>query len=226
MREAELSNKRLTEKQKADINARYDAKSRALKKAAWEKQHKADLAMAWINLALGVGKAAINTWPVPAIPMMAAAAVSGGLQVAAVASQKVPEFAKGRYKVTGAQTGRQYQADFTGPAVTGLYTRPSLVAENGSEMIIDGATTRNIMMNFPGIMDAIHAARVPQYASGRYFDKPEAAFSPSKEYMDSMDRFIRVMDKISESGIQSTLSLFELETMETRKKRILSATEI
>jgi TP901 family phage tail tape measure protein len=99
-REVELSNKYLTESQKNAINVEYDGKEKAVKQDAWKKQHKADVAQAWVNLALGVGKAAINMWPVPAIPMMAAAAISGGLQVSAVTSQKMPQFSVGGYTAT------------------------------------------------------------------------------------------------------------------------------
>lgn len=99
-REVELSNKYLTESQKNAINVEYDGKEKAVKQDAWKKQHKADVAQAWVNLALGVGKAAINMWPVPAIPMMAAAAISGGLQVSAVTSQKMPQFSVGGFTAT------------------------------------------------------------------------------------------------------------------------------
>jgi len=89
-RVAELSVKGLTEKQKDDINKKYNAKEKAIQKASWAKQHKADISQAWVNLALMVGKAAINVWPIPAIPMMAAAALEGGLQIGMVSNQKNP----------------------------------------------------------------------------------------------------------------------------------------
>ncbi|MFZ4550082.1 MAG: hypothetical protein ACOYN4_21720, partial [Bacteroidales bacterium] len=48
LRDAELSNKRLTEAQKDAINAKYAAKEKTLKQKAWKQQHKADLAQAWV----------------------------------------------------------------------------------------------------------------------------------------------------------------------------------
>ena len=183
-RDAELSNKNLTEKQKAKIEAKYAAQEKIAKTAAWKKQHKADLAQAWVNLALMVGRAAVNTWPVPAIPLMAMAAIEGGLQIAAISSQKVPEFAKGRFNVTG-QSGKEYtNMPYMGPARTGLYTHPAIVGETGSEIIIDPQTTRNIIMNYPGIMSAIQNARIPQFATGRY---PEAGVTPSPGPGQTMD---------------------------------------
>jgi len=206
-RNAELSNKNLTENQKDAINNKYNAKERSLRKAAWEKQHKADIAQAWVNLALMIGKAGINTWPIPAIPLMGMAAIEGGLQVAAVTSQKVPEYSKGRYTVTG-MSGEVYNdVDYTGPAVTGIYTRPALISEKGSELIIDAPTTRNLQMNYPEIIAAIMAARVPQYAAGRYTTvtapAPVAAASQSNTSMvDAMNRFADAVERLEKNGIK------------------------
>jgi hypothetical protein len=130
-REAELSNKNLTEKQKEEINKKYDAKISAEKQKAWKKQRNADAISTTIATILAVMKAA------PVVPLMVATAVAGAASVIGIMTQPVPEFAGGRYQVTGAQTGRQYTADYTGPARTGLYTKPSLVAETGHEIIIE-----------------------------------------------------------------------------------------
>lgn len=93
-RNAELSNKNLTERQKDAINAEYDAKAKKLKQAAWKKQHKMDLLQAIAGAALGVIKA------IPNIPLMIAAAIAGGLGVATIASQKMPEFSEGGFTAT------------------------------------------------------------------------------------------------------------------------------
>jgi hypothetical protein len=51
-----------------------------------------------------------------------------------------------------------------------LYNNPSLgiFSEHEPEIVIDGPTTRNIQANYPEILKAINAARIPQYASGKY----------------------------------------------------------
>lgn len=54
-----------------------------------------DLAQAMINAAMAVSMAAVNKWPIPAIPMMALAAAAGAAQVAAVASQRIPSYGSG-----------------------------------------------------------------------------------------------------------------------------------
>jgi len=56
---------------------------------------KMDLAQAYINAAMAVSMAAVNKWPVPAIPMMALAAAAGAAQIAAVASQNIPSYGDG-----------------------------------------------------------------------------------------------------------------------------------
>ena len=56
---------------------------------------KMDLAQAAINAAMAVSMAAVNHWPIPAIPMMAMAAAVGAAQIAAVASQRIPTYGSG-----------------------------------------------------------------------------------------------------------------------------------
>ncbi len=57
-----------------------------------------------------------------------------------------------------------------GPVKTGYYKNPTLglFSEKEPEIVIDGPTTRNIMANFPEILGAINAARVGQFAGGKY----------------------------------------------------------
>jgi len=97
--------------------------------------------------------------------LIAATVLTTGVQIAAIKSQ---QFAKGRYPVIGADDGQTYQAQWAGEARTGIYNTPSLVAEKGPEMIIDYPTLRNMQMNSPGLVDAIMASRVGQFAQGRY----------------------------------------------------------
>ena len=225
-REAELANENLTQQQKDAINSRYDAKARKAKQEAWKKQRNADAISTTIATILAVMKAGG-----PLNPVGALTALAGALSVVEIMSQKVPEFSKGRYNVTGASTGKQYDnVSYTGPAVTGLYTRPALVAENGGEMIIDSPTTKNLMMNFPGIIDAINMARIPQFASGRY-TSAQAASGPVSTSTDPLLLAVikentEMMRSIKENGVQSIISLFDLEKKQAQKANIQSATEM
>jgi len=88
-REAELRNRNLTEAQKKAINDKYDRLEKAEKRRAWQAQKKADMTQAVIATALGVAKA-IPNWV-----QMGLAAAAGAAQVAVIASQKPPVFARG-----------------------------------------------------------------------------------------------------------------------------------
>lgn len=94
-REAELSNKNLTEAQKKQINAKYDAKEKAEKRKAWAAQKRADLAQAVINMALGITRALASSPPPANWINAAAVGVASTAQIAVIASQKAPQFAKG-----------------------------------------------------------------------------------------------------------------------------------
>ena len=50
---------------------------------------------ALINAAMAVSMAAVNDWPIPAIPMMALAAAAGAAQIAAIQSQNIPSYGSG-----------------------------------------------------------------------------------------------------------------------------------
>lgn len=56
---------------------------------------KMQLAQAAINMAMAISMAAVNSWPIPAIPMMALAAAAGAAQIAAIQSQNIPSYGSG-----------------------------------------------------------------------------------------------------------------------------------
>lgn len=56
---------------------------------------KMQLAQAYINMAMSISMAAVNSWPIPAIPMMAAASAAGAAQIAAIKSQNIPSYGSG-----------------------------------------------------------------------------------------------------------------------------------
>lgn len=57
-----------------------------------KRQKRRDITQATINAAMAISMASVNTWPIPAIPLMALAAAVGAAQIAAVAKQ---QYAKG-----------------------------------------------------------------------------------------------------------------------------------
>ena len=56
---------------------------------------KMQLAQAAINMAMSISMAAVNHWPIPAIPMMALASAAGAAQIAAIQSQNIPSYGSG-----------------------------------------------------------------------------------------------------------------------------------
>lgn len=96
------------------------------------------------------------------------AALNTGL-IAAEAIAEVAQKEKGKYNVTGKDDGVTYtNVPYIGPADTGLYTRPTLIAERGPELVVSAPHVRNLQMNYPAILNAIMATRVPQRADGNY----------------------------------------------------------
>lgn len=91
----ELDNNNLTAAQKLAIQKKYQKEEAALKLQQWKAEQKSKETQAVINTALAVVNAlATAPWPVD-IAMAAAAAATGAAQIAVIAGQKPPQFAKG-----------------------------------------------------------------------------------------------------------------------------------
>ena len=109
----------------------------------------------------------------PALGLVAAAAAVayGASQIAQAKAQRdqVMQLASGKYNVVGAKDGRNYNnVPFVGQAQTGIYSRPTLISEYGPEMVLSAPHVRNLQMNYPAVLSAIMATRVPQLADGNY----------------------------------------------------------
>ena len=92
---------------------------------------KMQLAQAAINMALSISMAAVNHWPIPAVPMMALAAAVGAAQVAAIQSQNIPSYGSG-----GVIQGKSHREGGV-PAVVGN----SPIELEGNEFIIRKKST-------------------------------------------------------------------------------------
>ena len=77
------------EKQKADDKKKTLEKEQAIAK------RKMDEYQAYVNMAMAISMAAVNKWPIPAIPMMAMAAAATAAQIAAIKSQPIPSYGSG-----------------------------------------------------------------------------------------------------------------------------------
>lgn len=93
---AEMAAQRAAQKQEQKIQKEKEAaqkKQDALDKKRKKAQYERDMLQAIVNGAMAVTYAAMNAWPVPAIPMMALAAATTAIQLGIMASNK--PYAKG-----------------------------------------------------------------------------------------------------------------------------------
>lgn len=99
----ELSNKRLTEDQKAKIDEKYRKQEAAIKLQAWEANQQAAISQAEINGLLAITQILADPTilgPFKAIAI-SAAILTTALQVGKIASKDPPKFAKGVERVQG-----------------------------------------------------------------------------------------------------------------------------
>ncbi|MCX6305535.1 MAG: hypothetical protein NT040_11255 [Bacteroidetes bacterium] len=175
--DAQLKSKRISQKthdlEVAKVDAEMAKKRQKLDHDAAVHAKEMALFNALISVAVAIA-GALATPPGPGgIVMSIIAAALGAIQIGFILSQKVPAAATGRFNVIGEQDGRAYNDVPYQESFTGIPGRPMLVNETGNEIVIDPKTTRNLMVNYPGVINAINFARVPQRSGGSYL--PENA---------------------------------------------------
>lgn len=84
---ASLAEQKRIEKEKQ----KYEDEAKRKEEAQRKIDHRRALQTAIMNAALAISQAAANHWPLPAIPLIAAATAVGAAQVASIASQKYAE---------------------------------------------------------------------------------------------------------------------------------------
>lgn len=98
MLNAEMAAQRASLEQQKKIERekeKADDKKKKLEHDQAVAKKKMQLAQAYINMAMSISMAAVNNWPIPAIPMMAAASAAGAAQIAAIKSQNIPSYGSG-----------------------------------------------------------------------------------------------------------------------------------
>lgn len=107
---AEISAQKAAQKQEQKIQKEKEKaqkKQDELEKKRRKAQYQRDLIQAIVNGAMAVTYAAMNVWPVPAIPMMALAAATTAAQIAIMASNK--PYAKGGQLDGGVAQGKRHK---------------------------------------------------------------------------------------------------------------------
>ena len=189
----QLDSKVITQKQYdqkvAKLDDELDAKKRKLAHDQAVRQKSLSLVQAIINTAQGI-TGSLAQGGIMGIIMAALVGILGAVQIAYIASTPVPAAAKGRYKAMQAATGKYdvigesdnklYKGVPFMNSFTGIPGKPLLVNETGNEIVIDPYTTRNLIMNYPQVIEGINQARVPQRATGQYYEGNESVSGKTK----------------------------------------------
>ena len=170
---ASLAQEKKIEKEKE----KAEEKKKKLEHDQAVAKKKMDLAQAYINAAMAVSMAAVNKWPVPAIPMMALAAAAGAAQIAAVASQNIPSYGSG-----GLLEGKSHKE---GGIKASIGTSP--IELEGQEFVIRKKTTTQNL----ALLDFINRSErklniddfIDFYSSGK-IKKSIVSASPKAKYAD------------------------------------------
>ena len=175
-REAAAQEKKI-QKEKEAAQRKQDELEKERKKA----QYKRDQMQAIINGAMAVTYAAMNAWPVPAIPMMALAAATTAAQLAIMASNK--PYRTGGQLEGGLVKGKRHNADGSG----GVPVGNTGIFVEGDEMIIRRESTMpNIdLLNY--INNSKHKLSLDDfidfYSSGKV-KKNIISMSPKTKFAD------------------------------------------
>lgn len=187
-REKQLSNKHLTESQKAAIEAKYDEKARKLKQDAWKKQQDANIKMALINGGLAITKTFAEYGFTPAGWAAAAAqAVATGAEVMVMKKQEVPQF------YTGGDTGSGSTMQPAGTVHKNEYVIPAWERRIPQVMAME---------------NIIEAIRLRGYAAGGSTPVAAATSQPSLPVqadpvmITAINRFAEAVDKLDKNGVK------------------------
>jgi DNA repair exonuclease SbcCD ATPase subunit len=126
-KEAQRQEKQI-QKEKEAAEKRQDELEKKRKKAQYQR----DMAQAIVNGAMAVTMAAVNNWPIPAVPMMALAAATTAAQIAIMSSNK--PYAKGGVLEGGVAQGPRHSQG----GIPVLGGRASI---EGGEMIVNRVST-------------------------------------------------------------------------------------
>ena len=180
-RESLAQEKRIEKEQE-----KLDAKKKKLEEDNNKRKKSQAITTAVINAALAISSAAVNDWPIPAVPMMALAAAVGAAQVAAVKSAK--------YADGGVLQGKSHRQG-------GIKVLGGSAEVEGGEYITNKRTTaKNV-----DLLDYINSKKRRVDLSDLiefYADKPKSIRNISKKYfadggqLPSLRNDININDRI------------------------------
>jgi len=151
---------------------------------------------------------------------------------------KTIQRAKGKYDVIGADDNKLYKnIPYTGVAKTGIYEQTSLISEKGPELVVDAERTKSLQINYPGLLNALLYARVPQRQDGNIGNVANVAaakvdISKSSNQSEDLNKNIQLLNagiaalavKI-DRGFEIIIGDNKLVEMNDRTKTLTDRTE-
>lgn len=193
----------------SQLDADLDAKKEKLEKEQKERERTQAIFSTTVSTAVAVAKA----WELGPILGPILAALAAAMGVVQIATIKAAQYATGKYPVIGEDDGRRYEANYVGNRIqTGVYDQPTLglFSEKEPEMVVDGNTTRKLILNYPRVYRSIidiSRGRVPQFAGGRY---PTDSFTISSGAFD-VGGSDPAMNRLLEKNIEMMNRLMNME---------------
>lgn len=225
-RKKELANKELSEAQKLKINNKYDAKVKEERQRAWKAEQRASVAQAIINGALAMTKVSAQTGVLTFAfsPIIAAATAA---QIAVIAAQKQPQFAKGGFIPNGPShaNGGMKVLDANGNPVAEI---------EGGEPILSRETYRNNQQTIDALLyssQRMNGARVnlnstAALSAERYFRSGGVIMPPEfKQNVSNNTNFdmastnqllMQLIDKVQNQEVSLNLRMLE----EAQQRRV------
>lgn len=212
----------------SQLDAELDAKKETLERKQAKRKQSMAIIDSIINTAVGV-TAALSTQPIwLGIALAAVVGAMGAAETAIIAAQ---QYAKGKYPVIGGDDGLTYEADYVGDDLqTGIYQKPTLglFSEKEPEMVVDGATTRKLVFDYPRIYESIMdvaSGRIPQYQSGKYppvnasvSSDPEVAYFSDPEIKSLLRKNIEMLEGLK--NMEVVISMYGRNGLQKALKKM------
>ena len=218
-----ISDKVYNDKKKV-LDKKHADEEKALKKKNANIEFIIQVAQILTSTAMAVAKSVAASPLSFGLPWSAFAIAEGAAQVAVANAQKnaVNQLAKGKYNVTGADDGKLYNnVPYIGTANTGLYKKPTLIAEK-EEMVIDNPTLNNLRYNAPYIFDVIENNRVKQFAEGNYPQQYTNATINGNQTNDQLIQLLvantAIMQRLNNHLDQGIKTEFNMHDFKTNKE--------
>lgn len=131
---------------------------------------------------------------------------------------KAAQHATGKYPIMGADDGRMYDANYAGRPKTGIYSGPQIGLFNEDpsrpELVVDGRTTRQLMINYPAVYRGIRqlaSGGAPQFAEGKYPEQMNIISGSPRdpELTSAINNMSRVIALLMKNGVQFPIVPFK-----------------